>query len=33
MAMAVVVAIPPTLILIAFRDNIIEGMTLGMTDI
>lgn len=33
MAMAAVVAIPPTLILIAFRDNIIEGMTLGMTDI
>jgi multiple sugar transport system permease protein len=33
MAMAVVVATPPTLILIAFRDNIIEGMTLGMTDI
>jgi multiple sugar transport system permease protein len=33
MAMATVVATPPTLILIAFRDNIIEGMTLGMTDI
>jgi multiple sugar transport system permease protein len=33
MAMAVIVATPPTLILIAFRDNIIEGMTLGMTDI
>jgi len=33
MAMAAVVATPPTLILIAFRDNIIEGMTLGMTDI
>ncbi|MBB6645099.1 carbohydrate ABC transporter permease [Halobellus ruber] len=33
MAMATLVATPPTLILIAFRDNIIEGMTLGMTDI
>jgi multiple sugar transport system permease protein len=33
MAMAVVVSLPPTLILIAFRENIVEGMTLGVTDI
>lgn len=33
MAMAVVVAIPPTLILIAFRQHIIEGMTLGMAEV
>lgn len=33
MALAVVVTLPPTLILIAFRDNIIEGMTLGVTDL
>lgn len=33
MAMAVVVAIPPTIILIAFRNNIIEGMTLGVAEI
>jgi len=33
MAMAVVVTIPPTLILIAFRKHIIEGMTLGMAEV
>ena len=32
MAMAVVVTLPPTLILIAFRKHIIEGMTLGVTE-
>jgi len=33
MAMAVVVTIPPTLILIAFRKHIIEGMTLGVAEV
>jgi multiple sugar transport system permease protein len=33
MAMALVVAIPPTLILIVFRENIVEGMTLGVTEL
>ncbi len=33
MAMAVVVTVPPTLILIAFRKHIIEGMTLGMAEV
>lgn len=33
MAMAVVVTIPPTLILIAFRKHIVEGMTLGVTEL
>ena len=33
MAMAVIVTLPPTLILIAFRKHIIEGMTLGITEV
>lgn len=32
MAMALIVAIPPTLILIAFREHIVEGMTLGIAN-
>ena len=32
MAMALIVAVPPTLILIVFREHIVEGMTLGVAN-